>query len=135
MRSLRRSQRVRPCASTPNNGPPRLGGFGLGENGSVGWMSSLMATRMLHPGRRTSHAGDEAVDTLVVGAERVLAQHGPLRLVVQLEVHPVDREVAPLLLRVADELAAQPCPRGLRRCLLGLVDPQVVDRAVDLAAL
>src|SRR6185437_7542287 len=53
------------------------------------------------------HAGDQLLDPLVDRAERVLAQHGPLSLVVQLEVHPVDGEVAPLLLGPADELAAQ----------------------------
>ena len=36
-------------------------------------------------------------------------------LVVQLQVHPVDGEVAAPLLGLADELAAQPGPRGLRR--------------------
>jgi hypothetical protein len=35
---------------------------------------------------------------LVVRPERVLAQHGALRLVVELEVDPVDGEVPPLLL-------------------------------------
>ncbi len=47
--------------------------------------------------------------------ERVLEQHGALRLVVELEVHPVDRVVAPGVLRRGDELAAQPGPGGLRR--------------------
>src|SRR3954468_10177891 len=60
-----------------------------------GAASTRAARRRL---RRSSHAGDEAVDALVVGPERVLAQHGTLRLVVQLEVHPVDGEVAPALL-------------------------------------
>src|SRR4051794_19338511 len=67
-----------------------------------------------HPEAGRSHARDQALDPLVVRAEGVLAEHGALRLVVQLEVHPVDREVAPLLLRVLDELAAQPRARGLR---------------------
>ena len=38
--------------------------------------------------------GDQPVDPLVDRAERVLAQHGALGLVVELEVHPVDGEVA-----------------------------------------
>src|ERR1700746_2188010 len=75
-----------------------------------------------------SHAGDELLDALVDRAERVLAQHGPLGLVVQLEVHPVDGEVAPLLLGPADELAAQPGPRRLRRDRLGLEDVDVAGR-------
>src|SRR6266545_8200775 len=51
-----------------------------------------------------SHAGDELLDSLVHGAERVLAQDGPLGLVVELEVYPVDGEVASLLLGAPDEL-------------------------------
>src|SRR6266436_1053118 len=54
------------------------------------------------------HAGDELLHPLVDRAEWVLAQHGPLGLVVELQVHPVDGEIAPPLLRPADELAAQP---------------------------
>src|ERR1044071_5955736 len=45
---------------------------------------------------QVSHRGDQALHPLVVGAERVLAQDRALRLVVELEVHPVDGEVAPL---------------------------------------
>ena len=63
----------------------------------------------------SSHRGDELLDPLVDAAVRVLAQHGALRLVVQLEVHPVDGEVAPALLRALDEVAAQLGPGGLRR--------------------
>src|SRR5579862_941360 len=72
-----------------------------------------------------SHAGDEPLDSLVDRTEGVLAQHGPLGLVVELEVHPVDGEVAALLLGPADELAAQLRPGGLRREGLGLEDVQV----------
>src|SRR6266566_9860059 len=67
----------------------------------------------LRPPDLALHPGDELLDALVHRAERVLAQHGPLGLVVQLEVHPVDGEVAPLLLGPADELAAQLGPRRL----------------------
>ena len=67
------------------------------------------------PGRRRrSEAGDQPLDPLVEGAERVLAQHGALRLVVELEVHPVDGEVALPGLGRLDELAPQPGPGGLR---------------------
>src|SRR5688572_24079926 len=38
--------------------------------------------------------GDEALDALVGGLERVLAEQRPLRLVVELQVDPVDRVVA-----------------------------------------
>lgn len=54
------------------------------------------------------HAGDEPLDPLVDRTERVLAQHGALRLVVELEVHPVDGEVTSGGLGGADELATQP---------------------------
>ena len=54
--------------------------------------------------------------------ERVLAQHGALGLVVQLQVHPVHRVVAALRLGLADELAAELGPRGLRRLAHGPVD-------------
>src|ERR1700693_3003634 len=72
-----------------------------------------------------SHAGDELLDPLLDRTERALAQHGPLSLVVELEMHPVDREVTPLLLGTADELAAQLRPGSLRRDGLGLEDVQV----------
>src|ERR1700744_2524684 len=83
-----------------------------------------------------SNTGDELLDPLVDRPERVLAQHGALGLVVELQVNPVHGEVAAPLLRPADELAAQPSPGGLRRDRLGLEDVQVpsgpVDRAVAL---
>ncbi len=48
-------------------------------------------------------------------AERVLAQDRALGLVVELEVDPVDGEVATALLRAPDEVAAQLGPGRLRR--------------------
>src|SRR5260370_3865864 len=77
------------------------------------------------PAARRSHPGDELLDPLVHRTERVLAQHRALGLVVQLEVHPVDGEVAPFLLRPADELAAQLGPGGLRRGRLCLQEGAV----------
>src|SRR5262249_55221531 len=68
------------------------------------------------------HAGDEPFHPLVDRAERVLAQHCALRLVVEFEVHPVDGEVAAGRLGGADELAAQPGASGLRRMVDGLGD-------------
>src|SRR5215467_10772909 len=73
----------------------------------------------------SSHAGDKLLHPLVGAPERVLAQHGPLRLVVQLEMHPVHGEIAPPLLRAADELAPQPGPGGLRGYRLRLEDVDV----------
>src|SRR6185437_5023546 len=72
--------------------------------------------------RRRLHAGDQPLDPLVDRTEGVLAQHGPLRLVVELEVHPVDGEVAAGRLGGADELATQPRPGGLRRIVNRLRD-------------
>ena len=77
--------------------------------------------------------GDEAFDAVVSGFERVLAQDRALRLVVQLEMDPVHREIAPALLRAPDELTAQPGPGRLRRHRLGLEDVHVGDRALDRA--
>src|SRR6201989_1008892 len=83
------------------------------------------------PGRYAgSHPRDQLLDPLVDRAERVLAQHGPLTLVVQLEVDPVDGKVAPLLLGPADELAAKLGPRRLRRDRLGLEDVDVAGRSL-----
>ena len=59
--------------------------------------------------------GDQLLDPLVAGLERVLAQHGALRLVVELQVDPVHRVVPLALLGAADELAPQASPGGLRR--------------------
>src|SRR6185312_12811348 len=66
-----------------------------------------------------SHPGDQLFHPLVDRAERVLAQDRPLGLIVQFEMDPVHREVAPALLRAPDELAAQPRPGRLRRHRLG----------------
>src|ERR1700722_5474222 len=61
------------------------------------------------------HAGDQPLDPLVDRPERIFAQHGALSLVIELEVHPVDGEIAAGRLGGADELTPQPCPRGLWR--------------------
>src|SRR5262249_56504097 len=87
-------------------------------------MSAPSAYWVRRAGVARLHSGDQLLDPLVHRAERVLAQHRPLGLVVQLEVHPVDGEVAPLLLGPADELAAQPGPGRLRR---GRPGPRDVD--------
>src|SRR5690349_25167044 len=48
--------------------------------------------------RVLSHPGDELFDPLVYRPERVLAEDRALRLVVELEMDPVDGEVPPPLL-------------------------------------
>src|ERR1700750_2593178 len=99
---------------------------------SAYWQDRAAASPIRYPAANSQpcrdaglHPRDQLLDALVNRAERVLAQHGPLRLVVQLEVHPVDGEVAPLLLGPADELAAQLGPRRLRGNRLGLEDGDV----------
>src|SRR5690606_11049696 len=76
--------------------------------------------RRTAPSVRASHPGDQLLHPLVDRPEGVLAQHGALRLVVELQVDPVDGEVPPLLLGAPDEVAAQPGPGGLRRHRLAL---------------
>ena len=78
--------------------------------------------------------GDQALDAVVARLERVLAEHGALRLVVELQVHPVDGVVALAFLGPLDERAAQPGPRGLRRRVHRVVDVLVGGDALDLAA-
>src|ERR1700722_512455 len=68
------------------------------------------------------HAGDQPLDPLVDRPERILAQHGALSLIVELEVHPVDGEIAAGGLGRADELTPQPCPSGLWRLVLRRLD-------------
>ena len=68
------------------------------------------------------HAGDQPFDPLVDRPERILAQHRALSLIVELEVHPINGEVASGRLGGADELTPQPCPRGLGRLVDGRVD-------------
>ena len=80
-------------------------------------ITSAMGPRRAVPqsARSAAHALDEPLHPRVDGRERVLAQHRALGLVVELEVHPVDGEVAAVLLGRADEVAAQLGPGGLRR--------------------
>src|SRR5690349_14940367 len=95
-----------PAHPTPTAATPLLWSHGVGAR----------------PGTVGSHAVDEALHPLVVRLERVLAQHRALGLVVELEVHPVDGEVAAALLGAPDELAPQARTRVLRRHALGLED-------------
>ncbi len=85
------------------------------------------------PPWRRLHALDQPVHPVVERLERVLAEHRSLRLVVELQVDPVDGEVAPLLLR---RLMNSPRSRGsggLRRPALGLESAQLGDHPVDQA--
>src|SRR4051794_3539930 len=136
--SRRGSRRARPPA--PRSGwSPRRGGCVRSRRGSAHADAAdahpASAARPLRRVPSGSHGGDQPVHPLVVGPERVLAQHRALGLVVELEVYPVDGEVTTALLRVPDELAAQPGPGGLRRGLLGLEDLHVVGHPVDRAPL
>lgn len=68
------------------------------------------------------HARDQPLNPLIDRPERVFAQHGALRLVVEFEMYPVDGEITSRLLRGADELTAQPGPGGLWGLIDGLRD-------------
>ena len=83
----------------------------------------------------TAHIGDQALDPVVGGDERVLAEHRALRLVIQLQVYPVDRVVVAALLRGSDEIAAKLGPRGLRRHRLGAEDRRIGGDACGQAML
>ena len=74
------------------------------------------------PGGTALERGDQLLDPLVPRLERVLAQHRPLGLVVELQVDPVDGEVPAALLGPPDELAPQLGPGRLGR---------LVDRRLD----
>src|SRR4029453_7311044 len=82
-----------------------------------------------------SETGDQALDPLVAGLERGLAQDRALGLVVELQVDPVDRVVALAPLGAADELAPQAGPGGLGRGLARLVDRLVGGEPLDPTAL
>src|SRR5262249_12207423 len=119
--------------------------------GPVSWVSTYdgsgpvpRSTRTrCNPGRSTSssvttpvrndgigsEAGDQALHPFVARLERVFAEHRALRLVVELQVHPVDGVVALALLGALDEGAAQAGPRRLRRGVHRLGDLVVVDHA------
>src|SRR5512132_529229 len=73
-----------------------------------------------------SEAADQPLDPLVVGLKRVLAEDGLALGIVELEIDPVHPVVHALQVRLADELAAQARPRGLRGCVLGALDGLVV---------
>src|SRR5262249_36978796 len=84
---------------------------------------------------RGSERADQALHSLVVRLERVLAEDRLALRVVQLQVDPVDAIVLALQVGLPDELAAQAGPRGLGRPVLGLLDGGIVGDAVDHVAL
>src|SRR5579875_3531421 len=115
------------------------GGTEAGRSSAGG--SVLTGTRGYKVGPRAaaqaaqaSQRRDQPLDAVVVRAERVLEQHGPLRLVVQLQVDPVDGEVAPALLRSPHEGTSEPRPGGLRRLGHRRGDLGVLAGALDLLA-
>src|SRR5829696_10383298 len=79
-------------------------------------------------------ARDQPFDAVVARLERVLAQHGALRLVVELQVDPVDRVVPLSLLRPLDERAPEAGSRGLRRSGHGGVDLAVAHGPLEMPA-
>src|SRR5437867_2589694 len=85
-----------------------------------------------HLFRRKSERADEALDPLVVGLERVLAEDRLALRIVELQVDPVDAIVLALQVRLPDELTAQPRPGGLWRHVLGLLDRLVVGDPVHV---
>src|SRR6266536_2052461 len=123
--SARRGEEPATCGSLISSNSSSMASAATSGATVVGMSSPALPALASAPSPRL-HRGDQLVDAVVVGAERVLAQDRALRLVVQLQVHPVDRVVAPPLLGLADELAPQPCPRGLGRLLGGAVDGAVV---------
>src|SRR5512135_2127730 len=93
--------------------------------------AAFAADYAVRRGAAGSHPGDQLLYPLVDRAEWVLAQYRSLRLVVELQVHPVHGEVAAALLRPPDELTAQAGAGRLRGDGLGLEDVQVTGGAVD----
>src|SRR6266542_5021017 len=80
---------------------------------------------------RRLEARDQLLDALVASFERVLAEDGPLRLVVELQVHPVDGVIALALLGSPHELTAQPRTRRLRRRDHRKIDVLVGDGTIN----
>ena len=106
----------------PDPGPQLLAGQGADRRRAGRRPGSRVARAGPRPGAYRarpgspagSQRGDQLLHPLVPGLERVLAQHGPLGLVVELEVHPVDGEVAPALLG-----PRMNSPRSLARVVCG----------------
>src|SRR5690606_28285957 len=97
-----------------------VGGSSTGASGSSEQPARTRTARRAATNartRRTSgpHRRDEGGHPLVAARERVLAEHGLLGRVVELEVHPVDGVVAAALLRGGDEVPAELRAGGLRR--------------------
>ena len=79
---------------SPTGKLPDTGSIRWGEPLCTGFFSTLL------------QACYQPCDTLVGGLERVLAEDGPLCLVVELQMHPIHREVSLPGLGSRDELAS-----------------------------
>ena len=78
--------------------------------------------RVLGARQVSSKRCDEFLHPFVFRFERVLAENGPLGLIVQLQMDPVHGEIALTLLGLADEITPKFGPRGLRRNVDRFVD-------------
>ena len=130
LRTTRSPTATGPVSSVSDVGPAEVGVDRLEPAALREQLRDRGGAELGHPASRLERR-DELLDPLVAGPERVLAQDGALGLVVELQVHPVDRVVALALLGPADELAPQAGPGGLRRDLDGLVDVGVGAGALD----
>src|SRR5699024_1636801 len=110
--------------------------------------SSWVSRRLEAPGRtarltvvaaaerclNVSHALDQSSNPIIGGPERILTQHRTLRLVIEFQVHPVDREVPTAFLGAFDEVAPQLGTSGLWWHRLGFEDVQIACDPIDVAA-
>src|SRR5437667_189080 len=103
----------------------RLLSQGRGADESEGYVTTIEKL----PLKRS----DEALDSLVVGLERVFAEDRLAFRVVELQVDPVHAVVLALQVGLTDELAAQAGARRLRRHVFGLLDRLVVGDPVHVA--
>ena len=75
------------------------------------------------------HARQQAFDPLVHIRERVLTQNCPLRLIIQFQVHPINREIPATFLGAFDEVSPQLGSSRLRRHLFRLEHLSIVGDA------
>ena len=82
-----------------------------------------------------SEGRNQFLDSFVVGTERVFAEHSSLRLIIQLQVNPVNGVVTLSFFCLANEFASEACPGCLRRSFDRLVDLKIVTDPLDEATL
>src|SRR5256712_787260 len=114
----------------PHRGCQRL--FRATPGGAYGPRGVFPLWRWPGPDRCGLEGANQSLDPLVVGLEGVLAEDRLALRIVELQVDPVDAIVLALQIRLADELAAEPRARGLRRHVLGLLDRVVVGDPVHV---